>query len=384
MEKQIIRVCRLIAFLLSFGTNLLAPALIAMRTDFGICVQTSGLLLSSFFAGNLLSCLLCGWLTVRLGKLGLIRLCVPLMAVFGIGIAASPNFIIICMMLFCLGVCCLLMQVTCDSIPTEFSENGTASSINGVMAYHGLGACAGLVFSGFLLSFGCSWKLVYLLFAVFAACIAWMCFQIPKKCLPKKKKEDQGKVLPILRSHQFWLLFPIFALYSGGETGITSWLVTYLVQERAFTAFMGSAVSAIIWMSIFVGRSSCEKLTVILSSTKLEFILLTVSAFSIMLIPFLSGIAVWIFAFIIGLGLSGIWPIAVSKIMDHSEFDHVGILTTSFTFSFIGNTAVPYVIGSIAEKTSMSSALVADGSIYLLMLVLFGLWVLLFHKKLRT
>lgn len=380
MNRRIIRLCKTVAFITEFATNMLAPLLISMRAEYHIGVRQSGILLSCLFAGCLIGCICCSHLLVRFDKIRLLRTFIPLLGVSGLFVALSPAFFITAAMISLVGIFDRIVQITANALPTELSDRESASSINGVMAFNALGACCGLTFSGALVTFGFSWRAVYFLYFIAAMSAALLSARIPHQVQRQRQKPRNKELSVILRCSEFWLLFILMALYSGGESGISSWMVTYLVQEHSFTTFMSSAVSALIWIGVFVGRAACEKISRYIPAARLELFLMPMAAASIIPVPFLSGKMIWLCAFLIGLSLSGIWTLAVSLVIDNSDFDNGNVLTASFICSCAGSSASTYIIGSVAEQLSMPAAIISDGSIFLIMLALFIFW-LHFHKQ---
>ena len=46
-------------------------------------------------------------------------------------------------------------------------------------------------------------------------------------------------------------------------------------------------------------------------------------------------------AVVLGLGMSGIWPLTASKLVDDDRYDSGTTISIAFLFSYIGNSLVP-------------------------------------------
>ncbi|MGI6011957.1 MAG: MFS transporter [Ruminococcus sp.] len=371
MNKSAMRICKLSMFLLSFVTNLLAPFLIMIRRDFQIGLRDSGFLLFSFYAGNFFACLICGRLNSILGKRKTLCISLTLMALFALCTSAAPSFFLLCLLLFGIGISTLLAQVTSNAIPAELEKDKAASSLASIVAYSGLGACGGLIFSGIMSFFQISWRFSYLSFGVVCALCALFAWRAPFAELPRSDSGQLPVLVSILKTKKFQPSFLLLLLYSGSESAVCSWLVTYLAADQDFSTLSGSMVTAVIWLFSFIGRIICSRLVDRLGKRRILFCLMPFSAITICLFPLLHGFQFWIGAALLGLFMSGIWPLVGSAVLDQKDHDSSAALSVAYLFSFLGNSLIPYLIGAIAEGISMPFGIFIDGLFFLLLFFLY-------------
>lgn len=375
MEKRLIQNCKWIAFLLSFGTNLLAPVLLMIREDLGVDLSESGFLMSCFFAGNFIGCFFCAKISNFFGEQKVLTIATASMAVFGLAIAGAPSYIILCFMLFGFGFSSLLLQVTTSVLPEKIITVNSEASLSGITAFNGLGSCIGFVYSGALVTFGFSWRVIYLLFAVFALVVMIRCLKTPKFEKLQCQEKNIHNVFQVLREKSLWLIFISLILYTGTETSVSNWVITYLVQEHNFSALNGSMISAVIWMSAFVGRILCEKISNCFPKVRLELLLIPMAAAATLVFPNLRGIGVWAGAIIVGLAISGLWPLIAAKIMHCKTYDRSAAMSTAFLSSFSGGVIIPYMIGIAGEHTTMAEAIRLNGYLFIALFVVYIIWM---------
>ncbi|WP_159456494.1 MFS transporter [Intestinibacillus massiliensis] len=368
------RLCKLSTFLFALCTNMLSPLILSIGGDFHASLQDTGALFLVFYAGNFVACIFCGKLLSVFGKPRALRASMFAMAALTGLMAAAPHFLAICAILFLLGFIVLVIQVASVSICSALSVDGAASSVAGVQAFSALGACGGLLWSGAVLTLGLSWRMSYLFFAVltFAASILFVRVVFP--ALPQEPAGGARELLAILRQRRFHPTFLCLALYAGAETAICSWLVTYLTRDLGFSSLAGSAVPGLIWTGLFIGRLACARLARTVPVRRILMVLIPVGAACVLALPHLRGAGIWIAAAVLGLFLSGCWPFLASGLVDDPAYDSGTTLSLAYLFSFFANAVAPYIIGAVADHTSLPVAITVDGLIFSLLFVVFLLF----------
>ena len=136
------------------------------------------------------------------------------------------------------------------------------------------------------------------------------------------------------------------------------------MENRRFTTFAGSILTALIWLFVFVGRMTCSEASKRVPARWILSGLMPVAAVTTLLIPQLSQIGIWAAVVVLGLALSGIWPMLASELLRIGGYNQSVTLSTAFLFSFCGNTVIPYGIGQIAEFQTMPIAILSIGGIF--------------------
>lgn len=366
-----IRACKASILLFAICTSLLAPLIPAIGAEFGLRLQGCGALFLVFYAGNFLACAFSGKLMGHFGKPAILKTAMVAMTVLSAGVAVSPTFPAACFFLFFLGSATLIVQVAGTSIPSALAQGASASAVSGTMAFSALGSCAGLLWSGLLISAGASWRVSYLLFTGLSLIVSFLIAQTAFPPMERQKTGGMQEILTILRKRKFHPTFACLFLYAGAETAVCSWLVTYLTTGADFSAFEASAVTGVIWASLFVGRQLCARMARTVSVKRLLLTLMPGGALCVLALPHLRGIAVWAGAALLGLCLSGIWPLVASKLLDDPEYDGGTTLSLAFLFSFCANTMIPYGIGMVADCAGLSVALTVNGGVFALLYLVY-------------
>lgn len=366
-----INICKLSVFLFALCTNLLAPLILPISKDFGLSLKDSGMMFFLFYAGSFLACALGSSITYRFGKRNVLGFCLIMMSALCLLISFSPTYLMIFGELFCLGFVTLLIQVQSTAIPSELSTDGAAASISSVQAFSALGACIGLLWSGSLVTLEINWRIAYLAFGILtvAATVLFFISRFPK--LSRSENSGFNHITKLLKSPRRLPTLICLLLYAGAETAICSWLVTFLVKERSFSTLEGSMVTAVLWLSIFLGRLICSRFVKRFAVSTIILCLVPTVFLSIWLIPWVTGVTIWICALILGFALSGIWPLIASKLLDDGASDSSSTLSVIFLFSFFGNTFLPYIIGAIADFGSLQLAIMIDGCIFTVLFIIF-------------
>ena len=372
-NRRALNACKLSACLYSLCTNILAPLLVAIGREFGIGLQKSGGMFLAFFAGNFAACIVSGKLVGYFGKVRVFYSSVVCMTVLCGMTGAAPSFWVVCVLLFLLGFTTLVMQVTAVSIPEDITVGDTASAMSGVQAFCGFGALAGLIWSGVVLTLGISWRMSYLSFAAVSLAAAVHILRVPFPEIPRSHAGGLGEMTAMLKTRSLQPTFLCLLLYAGAEAAVCSWLVTYLTESLGFASLVASAVTGMIWGGAFVGRLICAKLTRRIRPAVIVMSMLPVCAVCVLAIPHLQGAAVWAAAALLGLAMSGVWPLTASKLMDNSSYDSGTAISIAFFFSYIGNSLIPYAIGAVGEHAGLAKAITADGLIFCLLFLVYAL-----------
>ena len=374
----VVRVCKLSVFLFSVCSTLLAPLVLTIGSEFNLGLQGSGLLFSFFFVGNFMACAFCGKILSKFGNCHVLRFSLISMAVLSGMMVIAPRFSVICAILFFLGFITLIIQVAGTSIPSEIITGNTASVMAGVQAFCALGAGSGLLWSGALMTLGYSWRRCYLSFSLLSLVGAIIAYFVSFPKLQQKASGNLNEILSLVNNPKFRSTFLFLFLYSGAESAIGSWLVTYLKNDLMFSSLSASAVTCTIWAFLFWGRLFCSNIVRIFPRRYILMILILGSTICTFAIPHLNGVAIWFAAAFLGFLMSGIWPLVGANIIEDTNYDKGTSLSIALLFSFLACSIIPYLIGMVAGLFSLSIAISTIGGVFSILFVFFllevGFW----------
>lgn len=240
-------------------------------------------------------------------------------------------------------------------------------------------AALGALLSGLLLSFGVSFRLLYLLAAIVCALyVAAMLLTraLPYKAPPEVKAEGVGKPQSLFRQPVLLLLGGIVALAAISESSLENWSVVYLRTVMGLPVLLGAFGVALYHAAMFTGRVITARLI-----TRVERRTLLIGAGLCALVGMALALStqqpvlVLIGFFVVGLALSGVAPIGFSVAGDLSE-GRAGETSSVMTLIGYGGFLIaPVLIGLLADAFGLRAAL---GSV-----LISGLLVALLSTRLK-
>ncbi len=147
----------------------------------------------------------------------------------------------------------------------------------------------------------------------------------------------------------------LILLYVGIELSMSNWSAEFFVVRLGTAEGTGAFMVALLWVGLFAGRIG---LSLFYHGTRQEvvlFVLTSASALLILLMLFSeSPAASAILMFLVGLGLSGIYPLVMTLVGKGSRSTvAVGIVTTA---GGVGSLSFPYILALIADTAGLYRA----------------------------
>jgi fucose permease len=147
----------------------------------------------------------------------------------------------------------------------------------------------------------------------------------------------------------------IILLYVGMELSMSNWSSEFFVVRLGVAEGTGAFMVAVLWIGLFVGRIG---LSMFYHGTRQEVVLLVLniaSAVFILLMLFSKSLAASaVLVFLVGLGLSGVYPLVMSLVGKGSRSTvAVGIVSTA---GGIGSFSFPYILAFIADFAGLYRA----------------------------
>ncbi len=346
-----------------------------IAVDFHLTPITMGFVMSAFFVGNAISQIPGGFLADKFGARGIATIALLWWSVFTAITGATANFtqMVVARFNFGLGEG-LFPASSLKAIAIWFpkAERGTANAIK--LAAQPLGAALGLlVISAIIAVWG--WRVVfYSMFfpGILVSLLFWAFVRDKPSKNPRvtseelaelesdgfavgEKPNERLNVLAIMNKYNIWKYFFVCLAFSLADTGFNSWLPSYLVKVRGFSALqMGAAASfprfaAVAgclfggWLSdkIFKKNKMIPVIGTQLLAAIFLYLIFTVKTVQMLVIfQTLAGFFMMLF-------FSAFWAIPIKTIPRHligvtSGFINMG----GQTASFIAPVAIGYLIGA--------------------------------------
>lgn len=175
---------------------------------------------------------------------------------------------------------------------------------------------------------------------------------------PEGQKKTEG--LPTLFKPATWRILlgmysVLILLYVGMELSMSNWSAEFFVVRLGAVDGTGAFMVALLWIGLFVGRLG---LSMFYHGTRQDLVLLVLniaSALFILLLLLSGSLPVSaVLIFLVGLGLSGVYPLIMSLVGKGSHSTvAVGIVTTA---GGIGSFSFPFLLSFIADIAGIHRA----------------------------
>jgi fucose permease len=348
--------------LLSYGLciSLAGPALGAIQIHFGVTEGAAGLLFTAQSIGFLCTVLFGGYLADRAG-LRLVILTGQALLTGGLALFAFAGSFTAAVAAYAItGAAGGLIEIAANTLVSDLHPDSRVSSLNLLHIFFGLGGLAGPLVSGSLLSAGAGLDRPYIAAAVYSACalILLVTGGVPSRIGAGAEKIDFSTAVSMLKNPFTLLLGLATICYVGVEMGINGWSVLYLERSLDMDKMTASSLLANFWLSMTIGRIACAVLGKKIGEKNLLALLALLSCGTYALFlhaptPALAG------AGLVGTGLvfSGVFP-ALLAIGGNAWPRATGTITgLLMSFTGIGFMVVPWLVGMVAARSSITAGM---------------------------
>lgn len=143
------------------------------------------------------------------------------------------------------------------SINVFASANFSASVVNWLHAFYGIGATSGpLILTAFIIQ-GETWKAGYWTVGSVQVLLGILFFSTSKLWQHQDKSENSGpnaSYKEVLKQTSVWISIMVFFIYTGTEIGIGQWLYSILIKSRDISEANGGFWVSAYWGSLTIGR----------------------------------------------------------------------------------------------------------------------------------
>jgi len=365
-------ICNLLLFFSAALMTVIGPMLSQISNEFQMTLAQSGLLYTAEFTGFAVFILLGGVLADKLGKKTVLTVVLLVLAVSLFAFSRSTGFVMsLVIMVFAGGFCGPLESVTMSAISDLYPEN-TEKYVNLSSVFYGLGAMAGPVAAGILLSNQVSWRVVYLVLAV--TCVLMLAV-IAFATMPKNGASSRislKETALILKDWRFLLVCLCIFLYCGAESSAWGWMSEYMETNLGFTALKCSLAIGVFWLSITVGRIICNGLGRVLSPRALIGLLAAGAA----VVTFASAVIksealIWAATVLMGLLYSSQWPLMVGQTIKR-HVTHSGTSMALLVASGgISMAVIPALLGFVSENFGLFASQILPAFFFVVILVIY-------------
>jgi fucose permease len=359
-------------FALGLITAALGPALPDLAANASSSLATIGAVFTALFLGSLIAQVVAGPLNDRLGQRPVLLAGIVLLAAGTCGIAASYALPLTLACAVMAGLGHGAVDVSTNVLIAEVFAARSASALNLLNVFFGVGAVAGPALAGLTLrAWGTALPALWLgaglmlLQAPFARRLA----SAPGAA---QHGDHAAPGAALLRSPLLWALGGLLLLYVGTETGIGGWTTTYMERTTAIGAAAAALVTAGFWLALTGGRVAGALLGArVTASTLLRLSLAGALAGAVLLAAGPGSAALTTAAvLLIGFCFGPIFPTALSIVTASFRRAPGTAASVAVAMGSLGGMLLPWVQGALLEHSGPSASvlLVAAGVLAMLLL----------------
>jgi len=357
-----------------FGINfaMVGPILIEVSKHIDTRLEVMGYYFSFVSTGFIIGSFISSFF-VRLKKRKIIFIIFYLLLPASILLLAyAKNFPILLVSAFFIGISNGLLETNVTVLLAELYRGRESLILNTSQALIGFGSFVSPMLITYLLSNGSNIKTAFLIIVGFSLLnfVLLIFTKIPETHLnisvvdyatsegeTKGRKRFSG-IKQVFKIN-FLLLAAVFAamfFYVCMESGINSWMPTFLRLNKNFTSVFAGNALAFFWLTVAAGRLALGWLS---TKVKISYLLLAVSiltAITFKLSTVFNNHTLIIILFILtGFTLSGIWPMIVAQSVNIYPAKNKLVLPLIIMTGGIGAIFSPWVVGMIYDNLNLAS-----------------------------
>jgi fucose permease len=225
-----------------------------MSAKLGVPLDALGILLISFVAGYLSTSTTSGKIMTVIPLGLLLTLSCGLTGLSLLAYAFSDYWFLVIIATFFLGSGGGAIDT---SINTFAAARFSASVINWLHAFYGIGATAGPFIITWMLVQGQAWSRGYLFVGLIQLLLALLFLTTSKywQVAPHRQEPHaSGSYGEAFRLPLVWVMILIFFLYTGLEVGVGQWIFTVLTKSRGIPEAQAGLWTSAYWASLTAGR----------------------------------------------------------------------------------------------------------------------------------
>ena len=373
---------------LGMPDGLLGIAWPSIRADFGIPLDSLGLLLFASVTGYTTSTFLSG---VLVGRIGVGRLLVVSCALTGAALVGY-TLVPVWWMMVLLGVMAGLGAGAIDAgLNTYAAAHFRPGLVQWLHASYGIGITLGPIIMTLALTTLDSWRVGYrvvagfqvLMALAFALTLPWWGNQqerVADDAQEKRLTDYKTPLAETIRRPRVWLSVLLFFLYVGAEVSLGTWAYTLLTESRGIAPQMAGFWAGGYWATFTIGRILAG-----LFAHRLGIDALVQGGLTLALLG--AGLLWWnpfemanlVAVALVGLAIAPIFPALISGTSRRVEARFAAnTIGMQMAATGLGGAVIPSLVGVLARRVSLE---VIPVCLVVLFGLLFGLYRLSMNER---
>ncbi|MSP13724.1 MAG: MFS transporter [Chloroflexi bacterium] len=285
-----------------------------------------------------------------------------------LGISQAPGFVFLALAFLLNGLAGGSLEACCNTLIATLYRGRAAGQMNMLHVFFGIGAFLSPLAAGVLVGAGLGWRLVYgamILIYLGLILVIW------REVFPAGSSGEEDQItragFKALLLHPLVLLVVIAMFFSvAAEVGFSSWVSTFLLENRGQSAVIAGAGLSVFWLAMLMGRFLASRVAHRFTGPRLILAASLTGSVGVALFLLLPSMPVpaggsigtaFLCIFLAGLGMSSVFPSTLAFITE-SVPRYTGTVTGIVVSSAgIGSTAGPWVIGELAKSNGLALAL---------------------------
>lgn len=351
----VVGVIGLSLYALTYG--LTGPTLPLLGEAYRIDLSEQGALMTTYGLGYLAAVLVGGYLADRFGKERILTTGLLVMGFGLVGTGFSRAYLGGLVAFGVIGAGGGFVEMTISAIVSERLPEKRGAALNLLQIVFGLSAASPLLLT-YVLRSTRSWRPAY--YGLGAAVLVLM----PVSATLQRQRGQPGDRISLAalsalyRRPRLWVIALSQGLYAFSEVSLLSWAVTYLINVRAESLSRANGALSAFWVLFALGRLGCSALSGRVGLNRIIVGLTlsaTVSLMATIIVP-ASGWA-WVLMAVTGLFYSGVFGTILAYAGDSYPQYPGTVFGLVLATGSMGAVVGPWLIGSIAESTTMTVAL---------------------------
>lgn len=352
----------LLVFAMAYSIS--SPIFIEISKHIGVSIVSIGYVFSFYFVGFILGSYLSSILVRFFRRKRLLLFFTFLLTVTVFCLYFLMNYVYLISAFFLIGLSGGLIESQVSILMIEINKGNEGLFLNISQVFFGVGAFIGPLLPVFAIRMGIDWKYVYLVAG--ALCLLNFIYLLFVDLsdfdtdITFKEKQGGNILVPVRLKNKpvFICLVCMMFFYICAETGLATWIPTFLRLDKEFTSMLAGQVISLFWFSTIIGRLLIGFLT---KKVKIINLLMMITALAILFS--ISGIYLENEVFIIisfmltGLFLSGIWPLIVSlgglRYPNKKNF----VVSIIILCGGIGGLIAPWILGAVLNNFNLFAAM---------------------------
>ena len=355
----------------AIGVNLVPVYFTTFASVFGgLNEEQLGRIPALMFAGVVAGILLSGPLADRFGARFFTVGGMALAALGLILISAATGYGMLLAAGLVSGLGAGILDMVMSPIVSAVCPDRRAAALNRLHAYFCIGGVGTVLVAAAGLHFGVSWRLVATGLAVIplALLVGFAVAPLPPLVHPDHTREG---LRLLVRRPRFLVALAVIALAGATEAGMSQWLPAYSERVLGYGKTSSGAALVAFSLAMAVGRLLASRLQ-------------RLSPYAMLLIPAALSVVLYLLGsllpvpslalascILVGLACSVLWPTNLGVTADHFPRGGASMFALLAGFGNIGCLVMPWIVGFVAEHTSLRTGLLV-GALAPVLLLLAG------------